>query len=171
MPYPTWQAGQRVTAAALTAMQPKSVVKQSLQSIANSTTYTADTELILALEAGATYLFMGAISYAALAAAGINMRWSYSGSYSTGFYSHRGLSGSSATTTDTTTIRAAQSNLGTGQALFGGNGAGSFLIAEPIGTIVTATAGNLFFEWSQNATNATATQVGPGSWVQALRVA
>lgn len=171
MQYPTWQAGQRVTAALLTAMQPTTAIKGSLQTVTNSTTYTADTDLTIPLAAGATYMFDGAISYATLAAAGINMRWSYSGTYSTGIYTHRALNGSSATTTDTASIRAGQANIGTGQALAGGNGSGNFLIAEPLGTIITVTAGNLFFEWAQNAVNATGTQVGPGSWVRAWRIA
>ena len=144
-------------------------VRKTGNQSSNSNSYSSDSELTLSLAAGATYIFNAFITYSTVAAAGINMRFSYSGTFSSAFWNPGAISGSSGTTANTAGLRADGNNVNTGFALFGGNGA-LFLVAQPIGVLNTTTAGNLFFEWSQNATNATATTVGTNSWVLARRV-
>lgn len=140
--------------------------------LASSTTYTADGVLTVPLAAGATYLWDGFVAYTTLAAAGINMRWSYSGTAGSGSsYTPGAVSGSAGTTTDIAPVRSGAANYGTGQAILGGNGTSSQMTARPAGSITTSTAGNLFFEYAQNTSNATATVIRAGSWVRVQRVA
>lgn len=148
------------------------VIKTSNQTSV-SASYASDTQLTIPLEANATYTFDAFIIYSTLAAAGINLRFSYSGTLSSGQWTTRAINGSSGTTSGTAPFRADSANIGTGNALQGGEGSTSAntIAATPIGTINTTTAGNLFFEWSQNAANATATTVYLNSWLRAQRVA
>lgn len=167
--YPAWTAGTKITSAALAAMTFITAIKPNTQAVTNNASYTSDNDLILPLAAGATYMWEGFLMYDTLAAAGINMRFSYSGTFSNGMYTNGAINGSSSTTTDTASYRAGSPTYGTGQALAGGNGAGAYLAARPGGVITTTTAGNLFFEWSQSVANATATHVVQGSWIRAIR--
>lgn len=146
------------------------VCKTSPQT-STSGSYANDSQLTVSLAAGATYVFDAFIAYATLAAAGMNMRFSYSGTLASGFWTAGAISGSSGTTTGTATLRADGASIGTGFALPGGNGSSSFLAARPRGIINTTTAGNLFFEWSQNSANATASTVNTNSWILAQRTA
>lgn len=146
-------------------------VRKTSNQTSTSGTYQSDSELTLPLSAGATYTFEAFITYATLAAAGINMRFSYSGTFVTGFWTAGAISGSSGTTTGTGSLRTDGASIGTGFGLPGGNGASSFMVAKPLGIINTSSIGNLSFEWSQNATNATATTVGTNSWFRIRREA
>ena len=55
MPYPVYTAGQRLTAALLSAMQPIVVQMSADQSVTNSTTLTNVTELTFSMAASAKY--------------------------------------------------------------------------------------------------------------------
>lgn len=167
MGYPSWAAGQKVTAALLTAMEPLSVRKTGNQTVTNSTTYTADSQLTLALAAGATYRFNALIIYATLAAAGLNLRISYSGTATASSWTPGAIVGE--TTGSTGNLRVDVASIGTGFGLSGGAGTGSPLAARPSGIIVTSTAGNLFVEWAQNTANATGSIVQTNSLLEAVR--
>ena len=166
--YPAILAGQTATAGLLTSMLPSIAYKGADESRASTTTMANDSALTLAVEANAVYALTGYIPYsqnlAAGASAGITIGWS-GPSGATLLWTSGGTSGPTATTTQDVTsntisqTRQLPSNLGT------------FMSAIPFGTLVTSgTAGTLAFQWSQVASNATATIVRAGSWIQLRRV-
>jgi hypothetical protein len=136
--------------------------------VASSTTYASDTQLVLALAANATYMFRSLISYATPLAAGIEMRFSYSGS-SSGLWTPNFLNGN--TSGDTATVRRTSVNIGTGQGSQSGIDSSTYIVAEPEGIINTTTAGNLTFDWAQYVSTASNTTVGANSFIYAKRVA
>lgn len=135
----------------------------------NSTTYAADNQLTIPLAAGATYTFKGYLLYTTPAAAGLNLRISYSGSASSSSWTPGAISGTNGTDNFILPVRADAANVGTGVSLPGGHGS-SALVAQPAGIINTSTAGNLFVEFSQNVANATTTFLAINSWLQTDRV-
>ncbi|MFJ4863391.1 hypothetical protein [Streptomyces sp. NPDC088748] len=164
MPYPTWTAGQRVTAAQLTAMQPITAVKAANTSRTSTTTLAADPHLVLPVSANATYLLDGWIEYdGAFGAGDLKADWTLPAGATIRWGLHANASG------DTTQKYASSTAAGTLTA--GTYGVGSFANgARPAGYLVIGgTAGNATFRWAQNSSNATATTLYAGSWVRLLR--
>lgn len=143
--------------------------KSSGQAVTNSTTYTADSALTVALASAGTYTFVLFLVYDTLSAAGINVRMSYSGTSSFSRYTADILQGE--TTGSTGNIRRDVSSLGTGFGVNGGAGSGVAIAATIRGSVQATGAGNLFFEWAQNTANVTATNVQQGSYLEVRRVA
>lgn len=165
--YPTILAGQRITASLLSSMQPQVVIKLADESRASTTTMANDSELSLSVEANATYALTSYIVYsqnlAAGASAGIAIGWSGPTS-ATLRWTSGGTSGPTATTTQDVTAqpigstRSLPANLST------------FMAAMVFGKLVTSsTAGTLYLQWAQVASDATPTIVRSDSWMQLRR--
>ncbi|NJP42265.1 hypothetical protein [Actinacidiphila epipremni] len=169
MAYPTIHAGQRVTAGLLASMLPLSVVKTVDESRASTTAMATDGALKLTVEAGATYLMEGYVSYsqnlAASSTSGIKLGWTAPAG-STLVWSSDGtdgptsLTGQDVTSNGLAGTRNLPSNLGTA------------MRAAPTGQLtVGGTGGTFGLQWAQIASNATATLVRAGSWLRLIRVA
>ncbi|MFD9368770.1 hypothetical protein ACFWA6_13850 [Streptomyces sp. NPDC060020] len=170
MPFPTWSAGQRVTAALLTAMQPVTVVKSANTTRASTTTLASDPHLVLPVTAGATYLLDGFLEYDGnfggtgdlkldwTLPAGATIRWA-------------ALGNASGDTTQkyASTSAAAGTTLSVGT--YGVAGAGGVRnAASPRGYLTVAgTAGNITLRWAQQSSHATGTTLYAGSWIRLLR--
>lgn len=166
--YPAWTAGQRVTAALLTAMQPIVVVKSSDTARTSTTTLAADPHIVVPVSASATYLLDGYIEFDGIFGgtgdikfdwtipAGATLRWGPLGNASgdtTQKYAANSAANSSVLTAGT---------YGTG---------GTRSAASPRGYVtVGGTAGNLQLRWAQNTSSATATTVYAGSWIRLQRI-
>lgn len=74
MPYPTFFAGQRLTAGLLREMQPTFVYKPADESRANTTSPVADAHLTVPLKASVWYELSGVIFYSADAAYDFRLR-------------------------------------------------------------------------------------------------
>lgn len=166
--YPSLYAGQRATADLLDSMLPLQATKSADTSRASTTTLTADPDLQLAVAANAVYTVIGYIVYSQNATAssttGITIGWSGPTS-ATLQWTSGGTSGPTATTTQDVVsnsisgTRSLPSNLGTS------------MVAMPFGKLVTSsTAGTLAMTWAQVASNATATLMRAGSWLELRRV-
>ena len=162
--YPTWTAGQRVTAAQLTLMEPLLVYKLAAEAVTSSTTLQNDDELFLPVAANAFYILDCWIQFNALVGADIKIAWTVPTS-ATMNYSALGTGPTNYTDYDTSvvssgTARPAKGNAPTPQAI------------SSRGHLQTSsTAGTLQLQWAQNTSNATATSVLAGSWIRLNRVA
>lgn len=142
------------------------VRKTADETVTSSNAYQNDDHLVLPVVANAIYRVEGYIVYQTVSAAGINMRMT--GPAGTGLWTFSAVSVSSGTT-DTGSVRTATGANGTGSAYLGGAGANMTAILR--GTFLPTASGNLQFEWSQNAANATGTIVRANSWLELYRVA
>lgn len=166
--YPAWSAGQRITAAMLTAMQPVVVSKPADQPLVSSTTFQDDVDLVVPLAANATYLVEGWIGYSQNVVNGsgdLKAQFTVPAGATLNLTAY-GTSGASSLTTYDVTDNPASSprvlpvNLSTAMSF------------APRGTVTTSsTAGNLVFQWAQNTSSATALYVKALSWLKLTRIA
>lgn len=137
-------------------VMPAYATKTSDQSIASSTSQTADTALLVALEANATYLVTALIVWtSASTTPGITNGWTVPASTTIVWGDQAQFAANSTASTESWTLSVA-SALKSFQ-LFGY-------------VVVGGTTGNLQFTWAQTISNATATTVKAGSWLRVERV-
>lgn len=168
--YPALAIGQRLTAALLTSMLPIQVKKAGGTSRNTTTTMTADPELVLPVEANASYRVMLFAKYdAGTAPSSGRLKWSLTGpAGATGDFSTHGAQ---PTATAYATDQAGQTSLG-GTTTMGAAGVGTAFPIVAVGTIIIAgTAGNLSFTWAQADSNATNTTIYAGSYMEIQRIA
>jgi hypothetical protein len=170
--YPVIYAGQRITASLLTSMEPLEAYKATDTTRTSTTTVADDPDLVIALEANATYVVEMLIKYAAVTAEQFKTQWSVPAGASGG----RGRIGVSSSVNDTTTGGPF------GDGAFGQHGfatpltygtrasAVNQVIAYELGTVTTTTAGNVALSWAQNASGLTGTKVAAGSYARAKRI-
>ncbi|WP_435610674.1 hypothetical protein [Streptomyces sp. C10-9-1] len=168
--YPTILAGMTATAALLDAMLPNVAAKTATESVTSSTTMQDDDELFVHVAANATYIVDMLLIHASATAADIRVGWTVPAGASFNW------AGQGATnTTSTSSFVVPDTNMAgriASETLVFGGGASSATRADLSGTLITAgTAGTLQFQWAQNASDATATQVRLGSWLSVRRVA
>ncbi|WP_369778829.1 hypothetical protein [Streptomyces sp. R33] len=166
MAYPTFYAGQRLTASLMASTLPLTVIKAADESITSSTTIQDDNHLTLAVAANATYLLEGTLFYDGAFNAG-HLKATFSlPAGATIFWAIN------APATGGTAAYASDANT-TGNLVAGTYGTGGAkTTASILGTVTTAgTAGNLLLRWAQNASNATATTIYAKSWLRLLRTA
>lgn len=182
--YPTFLAGQRITAGLLRSSQIQTLRKTSDTSRAATTTTTADPHLQADLVANAVYIWEGWIKYDSPTAADINIdfsgpsgllgEWTAIGVGSSPVI---GSSGAPALQTDTQDARGymlrTETNDVTAARSYGGLGTGNTPITLHLkGTLrVGTTAGTWSMDWAQFTSNATATTIYTDSWIWLLRVA
>lgn len=167
--YPPWYAGEKITAAKISASLPQFVYATTNLDRVSTTTYANDPVLQFSLEANAIYivefcLFMGATATAQRP----KVRWSAPAA-SDGL---RGVTGpgSTATSDNNITARVGCHQLAT-DVEYGIRGSNTNLqhIAES-GTVFTTSAGTLALQWAQVTSSATFTRRGMGSWGRCTRV-
>ncbi|MFG2002291.1 hypothetical protein ACGFNU_24375 [Spirillospora sp. NPDC048911] len=107
MPYPTFTAGQRLTAALLAAMQPLEAIKTSDQVVTNSVVLVDDTQLALPLVGGASYRGRLVLYYSAEDTGDLDYAWAVPA----GTIGRRGLIGPDPTSGVGVSLIAAQSRV------------------------------------------------------------
>lgn len=167
--YPTWLAGQIVTAAALTGMQTNMIVKQATESVTSSTTLQDDDELVVPVVANATYSITFYIAAVGATAGDINTEYSVP-SGTTGFKWCIGPA-VSATDRENTSMVSAVHGFTTDRSYGVVSTTLGVAIVESLQVVTGSTAGNVVFRWAQNASSATATSVLAGSYVTWVRTA
>lgn len=170
--YPTILAGQRITAALLTSMQPVQLWKPSNTDRVSTTTVTDDPDLTVTLGANATYRAIFYLHYAALDAARFKTQWTVPS----------GATGNrTAVGPDQGVILSSTSSGGTGRwgihnyttaCTYGTrDSATSQCSAIEEAVLTTTSGGTLAIQWAQATSNATATRLAAGSSLRVERLA
>lgn len=162
--YPTWSAGQRVTAAGLTAMEPLIAYKLANEQVTSSTTLQNDDELFLAVEAGGLYILDCWVEFTATSGVDIKVAWTFPAGSSMN-YSALGTGITNYTDYDSSVVAGGTSRGARG------NGATPQGISSRGHLQASSTAGTLQLQWAQNTSNAAATTVLAGSWIRLNRIA
>lgn len=164
---PRFRAGQRLTAASLNAVLPRTAYKLNTTGRASTTTLTPDPDLFIDIPADAlgTYaieVFLCVTGPVLGSTAGIALGMSYSGTQvaNTGTWMAQGNAVGSTTTVNF----AGRSITGAGFS-FGTNG-NNFSVVLMNGLISAATAGTLAVVWAQNASGTTPVNVRSASWLK-----
>lgn len=182
--YPSFLAGQRITAALLRSSQPQVARKTSDTSRSATTVTTADPHLQFEVVANAVYIWNGWLKYDGPTAADMNIDFTAPagalGEWTAIAPGHSPVIGSSAVPaliTDTQDARGyllrVESNDVTSARSYGTLGTGIVpLTMQLYGTLrMSTTAGTFSLDWAQFASNATANTVYTDSWISMLRVA
>ena len=181
--YPTYLAGQRLTAALLRSSQIQVLRKTSDTPRSATTTATADPHLQTDLVANGVYIWEGWLKYDSPTAADINIdfsgpagllgEWTAIGVGSPVV----GSTSAPALQTDTQASTGYMTRLETNDVMaarsYGGLGTGNTPITLHLkGTLrVASTAGTWSLDWAQFTSNATATTLYTDSWIWLLRIA
>lgn len=167
--YPDIEVGDYVTADLLTSMLPVQVVKQADESVSSNATPQDDNELVLPVEANATYLLTMWVAYTSTSETP-DFRCDFT--VPSGADLQRTVYGTDAAITGTSTGTVVQS-LNTAAGTDDGRGAiNGGLTAHVWGRLtVSSTAGNIQFRWAQVTSNAAAVVVKAGSWMRLERTA
>lgn len=170
MPYPVFAAGQRLTAATLSAVQPTVAVMTADQSLTNSTTFTNVTELTFPLAANARYLVEVVLHVSGSTTGDLKTRWSLPVG-ATGLRLCMGPATGSTDRTNTSMLSAAY-DLGSSQtAAYGTSSTSAGISVLERGTLSTANAGTWQLQFAQNTIDATnATRIFNSSYVVAWRI-
>lgn len=182
--YPTYLAGQRITASLLRSSQIQTLRKTSDTARSATTTTTADPHLQMDVLANAVYIWEGWIKYDSPTAADLNIdftapsgalgEWTAIG---VGHSPVIGATAAPALQTDTQDARGylirLEANDVASARSYGGLGTGNTPLTLHLkGTLrVGSTAGTWSLDWAQQSSNATATTLYTDSWIWMLRVA
>lgn len=182
--YPTFLAGQRITAGFLRSAQEQVARKTADTPRAATTTAAADPHLQFEVVANAAYRWHGWIKYDGPTAADLNVDFSAPagalGEWTAIGAGHSPVIGSSiapALITDTQDARGylmrVETNDVTSARSYGCLGTGGIpLTLQLYGTLrVGSTGGTFSLDWAQLASNATAVTIYTDSWLSMLRVA
>ena len=182
--YPTFAAGQRVTAALLRSSQEQVARKTSDTARVATTITTADQHLQFEVLANAVYKWVGWIKYDGPTAADINIDFSAPsgalGEWTAIGAGHSPVIGASAVPaliTDTQDARGylmrVESNDVTSARSYGTLGTGGIPLTLDLKGLlrVGSTGGTFSLDWAQLVSNATAVTLYTDSWLSMLRVA
>jgi hypothetical protein len=165
--YPAISAGQRITASLLTSMLPITVRKPADQSVTSSTTLTNDNDLVVSLEANATYEVDGYLmvfgSGAGLGDCKIDFTIPSGASMR---YTSGGVVNSNPATAYEDTV-----NANTTARAIGTNGSVDMGVPLRADIVMGSTAGSVQLRFAQNSSNATATGFRAGSRLRFRRIA
>lgn len=175
--YPVWRAGMKLTLARLQAMRWTYVLKTADETVTSSTTMQNDNDLVIPVEANATYYARVHLAFGGLSGADIKTQWTVP-TGTTGLKFSRGPEIGTTDRQDTNMISAVHNlttvrNYGCMSTL-AANISGEAQIANEFLRIVTSsTAGNVQLQWAQNTSNATGTVMrgDPMSFIMWKRVA
>ncbi|MCX4703857.1 hypothetical protein [Streptomyces sp. NBC_01373] len=159
--YPVLYAGQRLTAPLLSSMIADTIVKNSNEDRAATTTLAADTDLTVTLEANAVYKVSIFIRYAALSVAGFQTDWTVPSGASGNRWALG--AGSTQVSSDNVGGRWGVHTFATACEYGDRNHATNLMGALEEAIVTTTNAGTLALRWAQATSNATATRVGAGS--------
>jgi hypothetical protein len=180
--YPTFVAGQKITAALLRSAQPQVVRKTADTSRSATTTTTPDPHLQFDVVAGAVYVWDGWVKYDADTAGDLNLDFTVpTGALGewVGMGAGNPVTGASATPTlriDTAgvsgyLIRTETNDVAQSRS-FGALGVAATLTVDLKGTLrMGATGGTFSLDWAQGASSATATTLYTDSWLRFQRIA
>jgi hypothetical protein len=168
--YPTFLAGQRITASLLSSGLPQTARKTADTSRASTTTATADPHLAFDVEASAVYAWHGWIKYFADPAADLMVDFTVpSGSLG----EWNGFAAGSGTTTSSTvgySLRTEANDVSQARNFYGTSDADHG--AHLYGILrVSTTAGAFSLDWAQGTSSATATVLYTDSWLMLQRIA
>jgi hypothetical protein len=167
--YPDWAAGDLITAANLNAGQWNMVVKQATETVTSSTTLQDDDELVIPLEANATYYVIVHCAYGAVSAADVNTEYTFP-SGATGLKWCQGPQIGSSDRENTAMVSAVH-NFGTDRNYGATSTSNTIAAIEHLHITTSSTAGDLTLRFAQNASNATGSVNLAGSFVTWVRVA
>jgi len=181
--YPTYLAGQRITASLLASGQPQTARKTADTQRAAVTTPAADPHLAFTVIAGAVYVLDGWIKYDGPTAADLLLDWS-APSGTEGEWLGWGVGHSPVISFNTTPaivsdsvqsrgypIRT-ESNDVTAAKSFGCLGVGTALTMELKATVrVGSTGGTYSLDWAQQTSDASNVTLFTDSWLRLLRIA
>ncbi|MFC7817547.1 hypothetical protein ACFUTR_23235 [Streptomyces sp. NPDC057367] len=167
--YPVFYAGQRITAGLLSSVLPLEAYKGS-DTTRTATTVTADDpDLVLTLEANATYYVEVFIHYAASSSELLLTHWTVP-SGATGFRSAWGPAQTVATSDPAGDGRWGIHGFTT-DVQYGTRSNATFqTMAWETGNVITTDGGTLALKWAQNTSGATGTRVAAGSYMRAKRI-
>lgn len=168
--YPTWNAGEDITASKLMSMLPMVARKTADEVVNNSGTAQDDNELFFTVAANAVYILDGWIKYDASATADFLVDWTAPAN-ALGEWTGWGAGLSAASGTAGYSIRTETNDL-TQARSFGAVGVGNIVTLIIHGTIRTGnTAGTYQFQWAQGTADASNCTVYTDSWLRLQRVA
>lgn len=170
MGYPTWLAGEEITADKLNSLI-TAAIKTTSEAVTSSTTLQNDDALFVSVAASATYRMDLLLLHDSDATAAADIKVGWTGP--AGATMHWGVVGANTASTSSTTVPNSnmQTALITETASFGG-GDSTGTTALVAGTLVTSTtAGTLQLQWAQETSNAVATNVRAGSHLVLTRIA
>lgn len=168
--YPTFLAGQRITAALLRSAQPQVVRKTADTNRSATTTFEDDPHLTVAVEANAVYVMDGWIKYFADPTPDIKIQFTIP----TGTLGEWAwlMPGSTTAATGTTgySIRTETNDVSGSRT---GYGTSDSVMFTPISGLwrVASTSGSITMQWAQNTSNATSTNIYTDSWLRFQRIA
>lgn len=168
--YPTFLAGQRLTASLLTSAQSQVVRKTADESRTATTTFADDTHLVFAAEASAVYTMWGWIKYFADPTPDLKIQMAVpTGCLGEWAWIMPG-SGTLASGTAGYSVRTETNDVNVGRA---GYGTSDSQHNTPISGLfrMSSTAGNISLQWAQNSSSATATILYTDSWLMFQRIA
>lgn len=159
-------AGSKITAAALTLMEPQNAVKNGVQSVANSTTLQDDNDLVFQLPGSGTYIYQTFLNYTGgvLGSSDLKCTYVYTGTSSFSVWGGIGIN-----TSGTTAIQAGGN--ADGSTVAWGTSGGSFFTLLMHGTLFATSAGTLKLQWAQNTSSATNTNLRQGCHMQVWQIA
>lgn len=168
MPYPTFSAGQRLTAANLSGMQWQAVEQGEDQTVNNSTTVVS-TNLSMTAVAGARYKYQLLISYTSGSTPDIKFRWTVPTSGSLDRFIQSGGTAATGSTENLTTLVSRRASEFTEVPAAGTSSSPVTLIYVEFGVIYGGVGGAVTFQFAQNTANASDTVVQSLSRLEWLR--
>lgn len=169
--FPDISATDTLSVELLRQMIPNYVIKPSNETRTSTTVVASDLDLVVPLEANAVTYVKFVIRAAAIAAADIKTAWSVPSGATGSKHTIAPSTVAASSNADNITTRLGVYDF---TAAVGYNGVRdsntlAFLIIEE-GIVTTTNAGNCVLQWAQNTSNATATVVTGGSWVEYRRI-
>jgi hypothetical protein len=171
--YPAYYAGLRLTAALLAAGQWDKTVKQALSTKTNNT-LANDAELTgLALGVGTWEVHMMLLPFcAASATPDFKTQWAFTGTWNNPVRGSVGPSSTNTAAPDVVTpvkMRLDAANVSVSYGLAAGSTV--YEVHERCATVVVTVAGSLSLQWAQTTTDANATTLAAGSFVEYRQIA
>jgi hypothetical protein len=170
--YPTIPAGTRLTGTLLQSMLPLEAYKAADTTRSSTTTFADDPDLVLTLEANATYWVEMFIKYAAVTAEQFKTTWTVPSGATGGRARHGVSSAVNDTALGGPFGDGAWGHHGFSTTLTYGtrNSASNQIWALEAGPVQTTTAGIVALAWAQNTAGAAGTKVAAGSYIRAKRI-
>lgn len=169
--YPIWAAGDDITAAKLMEMIPRVISKSADEGRDTTTTLANDSELLMTLEANATYFVEFFINAAAIDAAKIKTAWTVP----SGATGSRNVIGPGSTANqasmDNVSMRAGTHNFTTSVTYGTRNSAVNGFYIQETAVVVTTSSGTCALQWAQAASDGTDTTIYARSLMRATRLA
>lgn len=169
--YPQIAAGDELTADLLMSMLPRIISKSVDEGRDTTTTLANDSELLMTLEANATYFVEFYLNCAALDAAKIKTAWSVPA----GATGSRNVLGPGSTANqasmDNVSMRAGTHTFTTSVTYGTRNSAVNGFYVQETAVVVTSSSGTCALQWAQDASNATDTTIYARSLMRVTRIA